>query len=175
MRRLFMLLAVLLPFAAQAADEANVREAHAVFEAMHMSRQLDAMSGPLGKAMAQQFGATGNPRVGELLMQESLAVMKERMLAPGGLMDAAVAAYADTYTIDELRDIRHFYESPTGQKMLGQTPQLMSWIMEASMKTARASIPEVCNRTRVRLQGEGLAEEAAKMKCAAAAPAKGTR
>jgi hypothetical protein len=51
----------------------------------------------------------------------------------------------------------------------------MSRIMEASIKTARASIPEVCNRTRVRLQGEGLAEEAAKMKCAAAAPAKGTR
>jgi hypothetical protein len=43
-----------------------------------------------------------------------------------------VPLYADTYTLDEIRQLSAFYASPLGQKMLANMPKLMSRSMEIS-------------------------------------------
>jgi len=41
------------------------------------------------------------------------------------MLDALVPIYARTYTLDEVRQMSAFYQSPVGQKMLATTPKLM--------------------------------------------------
>jgi len=43
-----------------------------------------------------------------------------------------VPLYAETYTLDEIRQLSAFYASPLGQKMLANMPALMSRSMEIS-------------------------------------------
>ncbi len=41
------------------------------------------------------------------------------------MLDAMVPLYANTYTLEEVRQMNAFYQSPVGQKMLATTPKLM--------------------------------------------------
>jgi len=43
-----------------------------------------------------------------------------------------VPLYANTYTVDEIRQLSAFYQSPLGQKMLASMPKLMAQSMEIS-------------------------------------------
>ena len=58
------------------------------------------------------------------------------MLSDPSLVDQMVAEmvplYADTYTVDEIRQLSAFYQSPLGQKMLANMPQLTARSMEIS-------------------------------------------
>jgi hypothetical protein len=46
------------------------------------------------------------------------------------MVNEMVPAYAETYTLDEIRQLTAFYASPLGQKMLAKMPQLMARSME---------------------------------------------
>ena len=48
------------------------------------------------------------------------------------LLDAMVPLYASTYTLEEVRQMNAFYQSPVGQKMLATTPKLMGESMALS-------------------------------------------
>jgi hypothetical protein len=45
-----------------------------------------------------------------------------------------VPLYAETYTLDEIRQLTAFYASPLGQKMQANMPALMSRSMEISQR-----------------------------------------
>lgn len=46
------------------------------------------------------------------------------------MVNEMVPVYAETYTLDEIRQLTAFYASPLGQKMLAKMPQLMGRSME---------------------------------------------
>jgi len=48
------------------------------------------------------------------------------------MLDALVPLYANTYTLEEVRQMSAFYQSPVGQKMLATTPKLMGESMAIS-------------------------------------------
>ena len=48
------------------------------------------------------------------------------------LIDELVPLYAETYTLDEIRQLTAFYASPLGQKMQASAPPLMTRSMEIS-------------------------------------------
>lgn len=157
------------------ADEATQREARALVDAMRPEQQLEGMSSAMSQAMSRQLGPSGSdPRVAQVMMSETMAVMKERALRPGGIIDMMVDAYADTFTVDELREIRAFYESAAGRKMVDSTPQLMGRVMQRSFAISREAYPEICSRARARLQAEGLGgQAAARMSCTPPPPPPG--
>jgi hypothetical protein len=165
MKRALLLCLLSLSLAAQA-DEASLREARALVEAMQMEKQMEGMSAAMTQAMTREMGSMGgNPRVGSIFMSEGMNVLKERASRPGGMIDSAVNAYAETFTAEELRDIRRFYESPVGRKVIDRTPELMGRVMQQSMAVSRAAMPEICGRARARLQEEGLQAEANAVRC----------
>ncbi|MFL6373873.1 MAG: DUF2059 domain-containing protein [Pyrinomonadaceae bacterium] len=49
--------------------------------------------------------------------------------------DVFVPVYAHHFTDDELRDLIAFYKTPTGQKLVRETPQMMVETMSATTKT----------------------------------------
>jgi Uncharacterized protein conserved in bacteria len=165
MKRAFLLCLLSLSLAAHA-DEASQREARALVDALQMDKQLEGMSAAMSQAMTREMGNMGgNPRVGNIFMTEAMNVLKERALRPGGMIDTATNAYAETFSADELREIRRFYESPTGRKIIEKTPELMGRVMQQSMAMSRAAMPEICSRAKARLQDEGLQTEASAVRC----------
>jgi hypothetical protein len=42
-----------------------------------------------------------------------------------GLVDKMIPIYAKYYTLDDLKTVNAFYETPTGQRVLAATPQIM--------------------------------------------------
>jgi hypothetical protein len=54
-----------------------------------------------------------------------------------------VPLYAETYTLDEIRQLSAFYASPLGQKMLANMPTLMSRSMEISQRVMMPRIQKM--------------------------------
>lgn len=89
--------------------------------------QSDARLTPAQKQEALQKFEKALPRmnaaVHELLSDTTLVDQ---------MVDEMVPLYADTYTVDEIRQLSAFYQSPLGQKMMANMPKLMARSMEIS-------------------------------------------
>ena len=156
-------------FAADGVDPERLAEARALLGALQFERQIDAMSASMAGAMARQFtqGGAANQRVAQIGMEEAMSAMKEQARAPGGLVDSMAEAYASQFTFDELRQIREFYLSPAGQRLLQASPEIMKQVFPQMMKASRAQAPRVCAKVKARLIAEKIAAGDT-MTCAAA-------
>jgi len=151
---------------AHAADKAQLDEARKLFAAMHFERQLNAMMNSMGSALSREQGwGSQDPKAREIIVTETLAVLKERATEPGGMVDLSMNAYANAFTLDEIRKIREFYESPAGQKLVAKIPEVTSQLMQESVKSVREAVPVICDRVKAKLTEEKLDDAAARFKC----------
>jgi len=65
-----------------------------------------------------------------------------------------VPLYAETYTLDEIRQLSAFYASPLGQKMLANMPTLMSRSMEISNRVMMPRIQKMMAQTAQSIVGK---------------------
>ena len=147
--------------AAEPADADKLAEARAIVAAMQVDKQADALSQAMGNAYAREFARMARAQgshIYDVVLAESTATLKERIRQPGGMADALAQAYATRFTLDELRKIRVFNESPVGQHMLQEMPQIMQGVMQQSIKIGRDSAPQLCGRAKARLAAEGNKE-----------------
>ena len=147
--------------AAQPVDPARLEEARAVIRAMEIDKQLDQMVTAMSQAMTQRLAQVGgvagsNPRVAQIIVGESMSMSRENAVRPGGLIDTVVQVYAEKFTLDELRQIRAFHESPVAKKMQEATPELMQRVIQQSMLHNKEMLPGLCARVKRRLQEEKL-------------------
>lgn len=111
-----------------------------LFELTKMSQFLDTAYSRMDNMFAQQFaGQTVSEDqrqiIGRYLLQLSGMVRKE--LAWEIIKTPIMEKYAATYSEKEVQELNKFYASPLGQKVLKQTPVLMTetrQIMQNSMK-----------------------------------------
>jgi hypothetical protein len=77
----------------------------------------------------------------------TLAAQTHAVLTDPGLVDDMLAEmvplYAETYTLDEIRQLSAFYASPLGQKMLANMATLMSRSMEISNRVMMPRVQKV--------------------------------
>jgi hypothetical protein len=69
----------------------------------------------------------------EAAVTQSHAVFSDPTLVDDMLAEM-VPLYAETYTLDEIRQLTAFYASPLGQKMQANMPALMNRSMEISQR-----------------------------------------
>ena len=149
--------------AAEPVDPARLAEARAIIKAMELDKQLDQMVGVMSQALSQRLAQAGgvvgsNPRVTQVIVGESMAMSRENAVRPGGLIDTVIQVYAEKFTLDELRQIRAFHESPVAKKLQDTTPELMQRVIQQSMIHSKEMLPGLCARVKRRLQAEKLAE-----------------
>jgi len=133
------------PAAAGAVDPQISAAVRAMFEAMKYRDIMKATFAQMEVSLPQNMRAgaiaavNADPKLDVKAKQAKLAEMEKAVPQIGaalhalfsdpGLMeemlDALVPIYARTYTLDEVRQMSAFYQSPVGQKMLATTPQLM--------------------------------------------------
>jgi hypothetical protein len=77
----------------------------------------------------------------------TLVAQMHGLLSDASLIDEMLAEmvplYAETYTLDEIRQLSAFYASPLGQKMLANMPTLMSRSMEISNRVMMPRIQKM--------------------------------
>ncbi len=133
------------PPAADAVDPQISAAVRAMFEAMKYRDIMKATFAQMEVSLPQNMRAgaiaavNADPKLDAKAKQAKLAEMEKAVPQVGaalhtlfsdpGLMeemlDALVPIYARTYTLEEVRQMSAFYQSPVGQKMLATTPKLM--------------------------------------------------
>jgi hypothetical protein len=113
---------------------ASMRQAEQQMPAQ-MKASMAAMIANDANMNAQQK-AEAQKKIDEVVPK--MAVKLQAVLSDPALIDEMLAEmvplYAETYTLDEIRQLSAFYASPLGQKMLASMPQLMSRSMEISQR-----------------------------------------
>jgi hypothetical protein len=136
------------------ADPAVVAATKQMFAAMKIHEMMTSMMAQMEQQIPNQIRATasaainGNPQLTAQQKAEQLKQAEDAAQASVArahavfsdptLVDDMIAEmvplYAETYTLDEIRQLTAFYASPLGQKMQARTPELMSRSMEISRR-----------------------------------------
>ena len=152
----------LTPLMAADVDPARMTEARAVIKAMEIDKQLDQMINVMSQALSQRLvqggGIAGTQRVAKIIVSESMAMSRDNAVRPGGLIDTVAQVYAEKFSLEELRQIRAFHESPVARKMQEATPEMMQRVIQQSMLQNQEMLPGLCARVKLRLQAEKLPE-----------------
>ncbi|HEY2628463.1 MAG TPA: DUF2059 domain-containing protein [Usitatibacter sp.] len=156
-------------FAADASDPERLKEARALLVSMHVERQLESSTSAMSKAMANSLVARYpglNPRAAQIFMDETMAGTKEYAQEPGGFLDVIAEFYATEFTLDEMRQIRAYYESPAGRHMVDAQAKLLQQALPKVTDGMRSRVPAICERAKARLLAEGF-EGSEKITCPA--------
>jgi hypothetical protein len=128
------------------ADPAVVAATREMLAAMHVRESMTGMLASMEQQMPNQMRAAaaasinGNAGLSAQQKSEQLAKVEEgiaknsaemhAVFADPTLIDDMIAEtvplYAETYTLDEIRQLTAFYTSPLGRKMQANIPALMS-------------------------------------------------
>jgi hypothetical protein len=91
-----------------------------------------------------------------VMQQELIALLSEKIPAPGGLMDQLVPIYATHFTHEEIKELLAFYRTPVGMKAVATLPQVLRESMEVGQRWGQALGPEIQRRVSTALEREGL-------------------
>ena len=134
------------PLAAQTPSDARVEAALALMEAMDME---EVMKETMEESMAQQAEMMSMLNGGALpdsLLTASMEIGRKwaiRALEWSTLRHDLARLYAETYTVDQLRQLEDFYRSPVGRLLLDTTPELTAGTQEIMSRRMQAIMPEM--------------------------------
>jgi hypothetical protein len=150
------------------ADPAVVAATREMFAAMKVHDMMTNMMAQMEQQMPVQARAAatasinGNTSLTPQQKAEQLSKVEDNIKAAGVHMHAVlgdptlvddmiaemVPLYAETYTLDEIRQLTAFYASPLGQKMQATMPALMSRSMEISQRVMMPRIQKAMAQTK---------------------------
>ncbi len=158
MRHLVSLCTLLLAFAAAAhaqrpADPAAFAEAKVLMEKAGM----ETLTQQVARATMDQYRSAleqANPGRGEAVAEMMALMDTELTRRLPTIMDAYARIYVLHFTLDELRELNAFYDSPIGRKLVRETPAISAEAMavgqafnqEIMTEVMRALTPEMEKR-----------------------------
>ena len=148
------------PLAAQQPlDPALIKEVQRLLELtgeLKMGQQVAQMAAAQTLEAFKARGGGIPPRVGELVNEIMQAEVKAAF-DPGGWLAVRIAEiYARYFTVDEIRGLIAFYESPLGRKITLTLPNVAQDSMKAAMDWAEKELPAMQKRFEERLRAEGI-------------------
>ncbi|MCA1563361.1 MAG: DUF2059 domain-containing protein [Acidobacteria bacterium] len=124
--------------------------------ALKLARQMASMTANQMLKATQAANPQIPARAGAIITEITNAEF-DQAFAPGGEMAAGIAeVYARHFTVDELREMIAFYESPIGRKVTESLPVVAQESMQVGMGWALKRMPEVQRKIQERLKAEGL-------------------
>jgi hypothetical protein len=131
------------------ATQADVERYLQVMHSREMMNQMvDAMLKPMHKMIHDQYVQQKDnlPPDFEARMNKTMDDMMKDMPWQE-MLDAMAPAYQKHFTKGDIDALIAFYSSPTGQKVLRETPSLMADSMDAMMPIMRKHIDKISQRT----------------------------
>jgi hypothetical protein len=149
---LALLLACALPARAQspAPSPERVRAATELVESMNMEATLAQSMETMLQQQVKQAP----------MMAQFQDIMREFMKKAMNWQEVRedyVRVYAEVYTTDELRQLRDFYGTPLGKRLLSSLPEVMAKSSEITNTRLQRYLPEMQQRIMERMSGTGAA------------------
>jgi hypothetical protein len=117
-------MSVLAAVPARAADTQALQFAHQILEATHASAMADQMLSQMMDGMAGSLNQANPGRQAEVQAVLNDIVVPEFRRAIPDLIEQNAQAYADTFSLEELKQIVAFYQTPLGHTMADKQPAL---------------------------------------------------
>lgn len=92
----------------------------------------------------------------EVMHRELVALLSEKVSAPGGLLELTVPIYDKYFTHSEIRELLAFYQSPIGQKSVAVMPMALQESMEVGERWGQSLGLEIQQRVVAALVREQL-------------------
>jgi uncharacterized protein len=119
-----MAMSVLAALPVRGADTQALQLAHQILEATHASGMADQMLSQMMDGMAGSLNQANPGRQAEVQAVLNDVVAPEFRRAVPDLLEQNAQAYADTFSLDELKQIVAFYQTPLGHTMADKQPAL---------------------------------------------------
>lgn len=136
-----------------------IRELLDASNSVSMAKQF---SGAISKSMWANFKLT-RPEIKESslnrIADDLSTTLESHMEGPGGLLDYITPVYADRYSLDELKQLVAFYKSPIGQRVVKESPIIMTNSMEAGAAWARSLNHEIQASVLSSMAKEGMLDK----------------
>lgn len=138
-RHLFLSLLLALAAAAPpawSADEAGLRAAEDLLEAMHLDTLLvESLDAVLAAQMQQQPALKQH--------EQAMRSFLSKHMSYASLKPDFLRIYADAFSVEELRELTTFYRTPVGEKTVRLMPQLMQQGSELGMRRVQENLHEL--------------------------------
>jgi len=115
-------------------DPARVASAKKLMEVTGVTRQMDGMVAAMGEGFRKGANDARKGPDAEKLSDAFDSQMKLLMSYRDAMIDDFAVVYAQRFTVDELKAVTDFYQSPTGQKFIEAMPALMHAGAQIGMK-----------------------------------------
>jgi len=150
------------PFNRVFADELTAQKGADIRQLIEMTgasklgiQMADAFIQSLSQGLKTQHPETSD-RVITVIRNEVIAICKEQVDAPGGLMDQMIPVYDKYLTDKEIRELIAFYQTDTGKKVIEALPKITSEAIAVGQKWGQSLIPEFTRRLQKALEKEGI-------------------
>jgi hypothetical protein len=110
-------------------------------------QSLTAVFSQMQEAVAEQAVATGKHAPPDFTTRRS-AVMRE-ILSYDEMMDLTAGVWMKRFTVDELKALVRFYESPLGRKLAKKQPEIARDSMGTMMPLILQRMPKVMEKLRI--------------------------
>lgn len=106
-------------------DQARIAAAKELMEATGMTKQMDGMIAVMGEGFRKGAKDAGGGAMADRIGDEFDGHMRRLMSYREAMLDEFAVVYAERFTAEELKSVTEFYRSPTGQKFIQASPELM--------------------------------------------------
>lgn len=158
MKRIFVLIALMLALAGYAGAQQNAADTPATKEdiekylqVMHsremMTKMVDAMSKPMHQMVHEQYLKDKDklPADFEARMNKMMDDMY-KTFPWDEMVQATVPVYQKHFTKGDVNTLVAFYSTPTGQKLIQDTPAIMAEVMQSVMPMLRKQMDTMNER-----------------------------
>lgn len=167
MKTLLLSAAILLASITSATAETTAISEEKEVIIRKMMDQTGYTGAAAGKQIAEVFIVevsqalkTGNskidPKAIQILGEEVKTITSNEALVYEPMVQKLIPVYAELFTIEELKQITEFYDSPAGKKFITELPTLSQAGMEASQEVSFELLPILIDRVRTRYEEEGI-------------------
>ena len=91
-----------------------------------------------------------------VMNDELVALFKEKMEAPGGLVDLQIPIYNKYFTHSEIKGLLAFYQTDLGRKIVEVLPKVTSESMVTGQEWGKGLGPEIVQRLQSALKKQGI-------------------
>ncbi len=138
------LLVLLIPFYAVADEKTDLAEKLITLTNMDkMMEQTKQQILQMESQMVGQFDVPEEKKADAMAFQKKLTEKTFEIMNFDDLHKDYAALFAEVYSLEELKGLVAFYESPVGQSMIEKQPVVIQKAMQISQKRMASLIPEI--------------------------------
>jgi hypothetical protein len=127
-------------------DPARIAAAKELMEATGMTKQMDQMVSVMAEGFRKGANSSGGGAAADKLSDEFEGHMQRLMSYRADMIKEFAVIYAERFTAEELKTVTEFYRSPTGQKFIQASPELMQAGAQIGIKYSQKAMQKPADK-----------------------------